>query len=495
LCDAIVQRTLAGKLVLRLHHRPGLLPVRTADVGPVTEPHKDNPYPGLLSLAKTVYLFVDYLLGWAIRVRPWVRRGGWVILERGWWDIAVDPLRYRLRSPARLVRVLGRLLPRPDLTLILEAPENVLLERKRELPSDELLRQARAWRRILPRGVHKLHLDASLPPEEVLRQAADALERGTGSRPPGSGWTSLPPRSQGRWVLPRSPRAVAKSGLYVYYPVTLKGITGWNVARFAASVGAFRLLPKGAPPPEDVMAILGPHLPRNGTVALARANHPGRYVALLIDRNGERRGAAKIATEDAGRRALERERGALERYGPLLPRPLSPPRILSHHEGLLMLEAVQWQPHPRPWRLSDEAAAAMGRFFASAGTGRGESPSGLAHGDFTPWNLLPTADEWILLDWEETRDQAPPFFDLVHYLFLAHALTGHPSRHALLAGMAGTGWIGACIRAYAEEADLSPAGAPPSLTSYLEGQGDLDQARWAGPAINRARRSLLAGLR
>src|SRR5207249_3910444 len=133
------------------------------------------------------------------------------------------------------------------------------------------------------------------------------------------------------------------------------------------------------------------------------------YVALLIDRDGERRRAAKIATEDAGRRALERERGALERYGPLLSRPLSPPRIVSHHEGLLMLEAVQWRPHPRPWRLSHEAAAAMGRFFTSAGAGGGESPLGLAHGDFTPWNLLPTDAGWTLVDWEETREQAPPF--------------------------------------------------------------------------------------
>jgi thymidylate kinase len=494
LCDALVQVTLAGQPVLRMHHRPGLLPVRTLDQGPVTEPHASAPYSAALSLAKTCYLFVDFHLGWAVRIRPWVRRGGWVLLERGWWDIAVDPLRYRLRPPAKLARLLGRLLPRTDLTLILEAPEGVLLDRKRELPSEELSRQARAWRQLPPRAVRRVYLDASLPAEEVVRQAGSAMAAGSKGRLPAAGWTSLPRRTDGRWVLPRAPRAAAASGLFVYYPVTLKGVAGWNVARFAASIGAFRLLPRGAPPPQEVMAILEPHLPPRGTIALARANHPGRYVALLIDRHGHREGAAKIATDEGGREALERERMALEHYGHLLSPPLSPPRILTHQEGLLMLEAVQWRPHPRPWRLSEDAASAMGRFFSSAPSGDGEMPSGLAHGDFTPWNLLPTEHGWILLDWEETRAGAPPFFDLVHYLFLAHALTGHPSRTALLAGTVGKGRIGACIQAYAREAGLSAAIAPSLLRSYLEGRGDLDQSRWAGPAIDRARRKLLASL-
>ena len=80
---------------------------------PVTEPHRDPPYHPLASLAKTAYLLVDVWLGWRLRIRPFVRRGGWVIIERGWWDIAVDPLRYRMRQHGRLLWWLGRLLPAP----------------------------------------------------------------------------------------------------------------------------------------------------------------------------------------------------------------------------------------------------------------------------------------------------------------------------------------------------------------------------------------------
>lgn len=457
------------------------------------QPHKDEPYPGILSMVKAGYLFVDYILGWAIRVRPWVRRGGWVLLERGWWDIAVDPLRYRLRPPARLARALGRFLPSPDLTLILEAPESVLTERKLELPPEELVRQARAWHRLLPRALPRMYLDASLSSQEVLRRAGQALERLAGGDIAAGGWTALPPGS-GRWVLPRGPRAVARGGLFVYYPVTRKGIAGWHVARLAASVGGFRLLPRGAQPPPEVMDIMSPHLPRRSTLALARANHPGRYVALVVDRTGHRLTAAKIATDPGGRSALERERAALETYGPLLPPPVSPPVIVAHGDGLLLLEAVRWRPGPRPWRLSEGVASAMGTFFSSAPGGDGQRALGLAHGDFAPWNLLPTEDGWVLLDWEETGDGAPPFFDLFHYLIQAHALIGLPSTRELLAGVAGDGWVGAAIQAHARTAGLKVSSAPSFLRSYVLGRGERVTMRADVKAMNRARRKLLGRL-
>jgi hypothetical protein len=30
-----------------------------------------------------LYVFVDFVLGWIVHVRPVVRAGGWVVMERG----------------------------------------------------------------------------------------------------------------------------------------------------------------------------------------------------------------------------------------------------------------------------------------------------------------------------------------------------------------------------------------------------------------------------
>jgi thymidylate kinase len=163
--------------VARYHHRIGFLPRRAASLVPVDRPHAAKAYPRWLSRIKVVYLYGDYLVGAFLRVRPALRRGSWVVLERGWWDIAVDPLRYRLSAGDRLAGRLGRLLPRPDLQVVLEAPPETITERKAELDRDELLRQASRWRGIArdePRG---LVLDSRRGVADLVQATLTALGR------------------------------------------------------------------------------------------------------------------------------------------------------------------------------------------------------------------------------------------------------------------------------------------------------------------------------
>jgi hypothetical protein len=171
-CDALVAGALHGRDVRRVHHRFGLLPVRGGATSDPTQPHAEAPYSRVLSEAKVLYLFGDSLAGWLFTVRPFVRRGGCLILERGWWDLAVDPARYRLDARSRLVGVLGRILPRADLLIVLEAPARVLAARKDEVPEAELARQVRAWRDVVPDRQRRVYLDASLPLDEVVSRAA-----------------------------------------------------------------------------------------------------------------------------------------------------------------------------------------------------------------------------------------------------------------------------------------------------------------------------------
>jgi hypothetical protein len=170
-CDALVGGVLRGREVLRVHHRFGVLPARGGRSSDVSEPHRQTPYPGPVAVMKTLALFADFWLGWLVRVRRFVRRGGWVVLERGWWDLAVDPRRYRLRDGGRLVRGLGRLLPQADVLLVLEGPAAVLRARKPELPAAELERQVRAWHEVVPASAHVVYIDATAPIDDVVRRA------------------------------------------------------------------------------------------------------------------------------------------------------------------------------------------------------------------------------------------------------------------------------------------------------------------------------------
>jgi len=489
LCDAITSELFAGASVLRLHHRPGFFPYASRTKGPVTEPHAERAYPAPLSLLKILYVFCDFVAGWHLRIRPQTRSGGWVLLERGWWDLTVDPRRYRLRETPRLISFLGRFLPKPDLTVILEAPTGLLLQRKQELPGAELARQSRSWRSSVPGNARVVYLDASRPIQELVRTVDLELPRRPDLRPGRTGeerWLQLPGTKSLGWLLPRAPRRTSVSSLGLYQPVTVKGRVCWELARTAAAVGGFRLLPADRRLPKDVDPLLD-HVPPGGTVAIAKTSHPARYLGLILDERGKPFAMAKIAADDASRRSLELEREALRGFGPLLSAPLSPPRVLGYEDGILLMEVVAWSHRSRPWRLPEEVAFALGRFNVAGRQGPAGT-SGLAHGDFAPWNLMRTEAGWVLLDWEETAGGYPPFFDLFHYVVQAHALLGRPSRRDIAAGLAGDGWIGRSIRAYADGAGGDPSEARVRFHQYLSQSNErLDAADPAHRSALRAR--------
>ena len=179
-----------------------------------------------------------------------------------------------------------------------------------------------------------------------------------------------------------------------------------------------------------------------------------------------------------GKSALEREAGSIERFGAHLPPPITAPTILEQSSGLLLLEPVSWRPRWRAWFLDDEVAGAMGAFFRSSRT-EGSDVVGGAHGDWAPWNMLRTSVGWVLVDWEEASEPAPPFYDLCHYLVQSHALLGRPTLQELLRGFRhGDGWVGNAVRSYAEEANENEVDAQSFLIAYLQmTEGKV----WVGP--------------
>jgi hypothetical protein len=173
LCDEAFRRA------LRYHWRPEFLPTPARVLGTEkpnpAQPHGRPAHSRAASLLLLGYYWLDMALGGWLRVWPFRMRTGLFVNERGWWDIAVDPHRYRLSVPPWLVRALGMLLPRPDLALILDTSPDVLLGRKSETSEGELERQLSAWRDGLPHGIHTVRLDASRPLDVVQQAARDTV--------------------------------------------------------------------------------------------------------------------------------------------------------------------------------------------------------------------------------------------------------------------------------------------------------------------------------
>ena len=163
-----------GEVIL-FHFRPGFR--RQAAGRPaVTCPHAQRPRGLMLSLGKLIYWLIDCWYGYLFVIRPGKQSHDLVIFDRYYPDILIDPLRYRLpRRCQRFARWVTTWAPRPDLYVLLDAPSEIVQQRKSELPLAESHRQRVAYLKMFERIDHKLLVNASYPVDEIARNIRIAV--------------------------------------------------------------------------------------------------------------------------------------------------------------------------------------------------------------------------------------------------------------------------------------------------------------------------------
>lgn len=163
----------------RYHWRPRVLPssVRPGKITvDVSCPDDLRPRHWLTSLFLYVYFFLDFLWAYLVRFRPLLRRGVFIIYERYYYDLLFHPRRYRLQEISFLAELLSRLLPCPDLMILLSGEPSTIFARKPELPLDEIKRQQHEMKRYLPRYAATLCIDVTdAEPSEIVHRILQAL--------------------------------------------------------------------------------------------------------------------------------------------------------------------------------------------------------------------------------------------------------------------------------------------------------------------------------
>jgi|SRR5579864_1533937 len=133
----------------RLYHwRPALLGKGTLGQA-TTDPHRFAPRDSLTSSLYLAGFFFDHVLGFLLKIRPFLASSGLVVFDRHFCDVVADPRRYRYGGPAWLARLLTQVVPpREKLALILEASDANTVSRKSELSLSEIRRQREAYRKL-----------------------------------------------------------------------------------------------------------------------------------------------------------------------------------------------------------------------------------------------------------------------------------------------------------------------------------------------------------
>jgi hypothetical protein len=401
--------------------------------------------------AKLVLVLVDTLLGYATVWRT-ARRRGIVVVERGWFDMSVDPVRYRIPSSLQfLTRRLGALVPRADYAVILSGDPCAIHNRKPEIGVDEIERQVDRWRALAPRvGRHAIELDGvDVPAATQAKRLFNEL-REKGSAPD---WRRVPlgPR---RFDLHVAGRVSSQAWIHRSY----------------------RRLPRLADPLRPALALVArrdplPELPASAVHELCRqtaltphgmlamrSSTPGRWIVGL-DVDGELAAVAKI-----GPKSDDRLRKEAEILCALAPERelLGIPEVLwsgeSEDNFIVVSGALVTRKQVRA-SITDISA------FCTALVRGGPERRPLTHGDLAPWNAYRCGGRLQVFDWEYAVWERLPLYDLAHYVIQSGALL---RRHtpievvALLTARHSPGWQ------HLEACEVHPQSASELLVQYLE---------------------------
>jgi thymidylate kinase len=169
----------------RYHFRPdpfGLgLPTPSAGATPTGR----QPAPSLVSWAKLAYYLIDYWVGYVRSVWPLKVRTGLAVFDRYFHDLAIDPIRLRRRGPMAVARLLERLVPAPDLSILVHAPTWTIQARKQDVPPHETERQRRAYVGLIGRLPRAHVVDGTRPVADVTRQVLEVILAYLGQRAAG----------------------------------------------------------------------------------------------------------------------------------------------------------------------------------------------------------------------------------------------------------------------------------------------------------------------
>ena len=439
--------TADGIRLHRAHYRPGVVGARPAGSNVTVTPHAQHPRGYLPSLLKILLVALDMAVGYLVVWRE-ARRRGLLLVERGWWDMAVDPVRYRLDArTVPVIRWVGRWLPRPDLIVVLGGDADAIDSRKQEIGASEVHRQLDCWERYAFGAARRvLRIDTVAADR---RSVAAAIMR-----------AATVPDASGARRVPFTPKRLSMTAAGAARPAGRLYEPFHPVRRVLKPVGvaaAVHGVAPRAPEPFDVRDLCADIGIACGGYVTLRSSYPGRWL-IGVCSGGRMTTVIKVATEPD--RPLQKE------IATLLQLKLAPPRTFDvpvvrwsgtwGENVVLAVEAFG------PAQVVTHVEDVVSLCDAMVNGERGMRP--VVHGDLAPWNVRLRGGRPVVLDWESAYPGRAPLRDLAHFVISSGALLSSHTPVEAFDLLCADGSPGARhLRAVGE----APEAAPDFLRRYL----------------------------
>lgn len=517
--DGSGKSTIADALLIRLeeqfsgcwrfHWRPGLFPKlgRTprasesqSDSQAGGSPPHSSRYTGIISLLRFIYYWVDFIVGYWVKVFPRKMRRQLIVGERYYLDVVAHPERYGFDVPRWLLSLARAGVPSPDLVILLKAEPQVVYSRKPELSLDGIAQQLALLEGELPYWRNPLVIDTtdgiSSTVDEIARRllAARRSDEPVSLRNCAKGaWVPFPASGPTKvWI---SARDTVENALRLYQPSSRRGRIAKRILSILPNRISVDLLKYSSREKDDsgllqFQSAIHEVFVDTQLVTSFAVGAAGRHQKFTgqVSRAGRSIAYVKIGEGAQVKALLKRERDCLakivnlkwdgvvvpevrhfasigDRYflflsAPDLPgnlRPLLPDRDDARFLTA-MVEQAQREPNVTVG-LRDCGYESLVARLHEADPGLAvhvshsvESASralhlegmvlGLSHGDYAPWNTQMLRDSRLYVyDWEYSSPRAPILNDLFHRVMMPARLVQGLSPVATIDRLLG---LGAC---------------------------------------------------
>ena len=162
----------SGRIVKMRHLKPRIyITGRGEAIVVVTDPHGASPRSAPVSIAKIFFWLLEEWFAHLFHDK----KDELLICDRYYHDLLIDSRRYRYGGPRWAAQLVGKLIPQPQLWLLLDAPPEVLRARKQEVTPEETARQRQAYLDFVRKQKRDGVIDASQELNQVIADAGDAI--------------------------------------------------------------------------------------------------------------------------------------------------------------------------------------------------------------------------------------------------------------------------------------------------------------------------------
>lgn len=160
------------------HIRPKLFPTITqlfksrgiSDKNPTKTYNAWQSNSFFISFCRLFFFWTDYVLGYFVKILPELIKYNVVVLDRYYYDILIDPLRYKIKLPYRILKMFYLLLPKPEVVFFLNAPPETIRQRKQELTIPQIERLLEKYRNLTSEFDNICITDATRSPDVISKE-------------------------------------------------------------------------------------------------------------------------------------------------------------------------------------------------------------------------------------------------------------------------------------------------------------------------------------